>query len=165
MDQQLDLASNVKFTVKDNVLAVSSPDGLATVSSAFFNGGAKRVKHVLNVGVPKGYSDKALHMDPMELITTSAAKLGVTQDYLAMVTAANVHNFSLVTKKTDAYTVAVAATAGCSTRRILRRRNRCTRNHGNHKHHRFRRWGTTGKLHGRCIDYCHRSQVGGAAGF
>lgn len=114
VNQQLDLASNVKFTVKDNVLAVTSPDGLATVSSAFFNGGAKRVKHVLNVGVPKGYSDKALHMDPMELITTSAAKLGVTADYLAMVTAANVHNFSLVTKKTDAYTVAVAATAGCS---------------------------------------------------
>ena len=113
MDQQLDLASNVKFIVKDNVLAVSSPDGLATVSSAFFNGGAKRVKYVLNVGVPKGYSDKALHIDPMELITTSAAKLGITQDYLAMVTAANVHNFSLVTKKTDAYTVAVAATAGC----------------------------------------------------
>ena len=113
MDQELDLASNVKFIVKNNVLAVSSPDGLATVSSAFFNGGAKHVKYVLNVGVPKGYSDKALHIDPMELITTSAAKLGITQDYLAMVTAANVHNFSLVTKKTDAYTVAVAATAGC----------------------------------------------------
>ena len=113
LDQQLDLTSNVKFTVKDNVLAVSSPDGLATVSSAFFNGGAKHVKHVLNVGVPTGYSDKALHMDPMELITTSAAKLGITKDYLAMVTAANVHNFSLVTKKTDAYTVTVAATAGC----------------------------------------------------
>ncbi len=113
MDQELDLTSNVKFTVKDNVLAVSSPDGLATVSSAFFNGGTKRVKYILNVGVPKGYSDKALHMDPMELITTSAAKLGVTKDYLAMVTAANVHNFSLVTKKTDDYTVAVAATAGC----------------------------------------------------
>ena len=57
-------------------------------------------KYVLNVGVPKGYSDIALHMDPMELITTSAAKLGITEDYLAMVTAANVHNFSLVTKKT-----------------------------------------------------------------
>ncbi len=114
VDQQRDLAGNVRFIVKDNVLAVTSPDGLATVSSAFFNGGAKRVKYVLNVGVPKGYSDKALHMDPMELITSSAAKLGVTADYLAMVTAANVHNFSLVTKKTDNYTVAVAATAGCS---------------------------------------------------
>ncbi len=114
LDQQLDLSGNVKFTVKDNVLAVSCPDGLATVSSAFFNGGCRKVKHVLNVGVPKGYSDKALHMDPLELITSSAAKLGLTEDYLAMVTAANVHNFSLVTKKTDAYTVAVAATAGCS---------------------------------------------------
>jgi adenosylcobinamide amidohydrolase len=114
LDQQLNLASNVKFTVKDNVLAVSSPDGLMTVSSAFFNGGAKHVKYVLNIGVPKGYSDKTLHMDPMELITNSAAKLGITEDYLAMVTAANVHNFSIITKKTDAYTIAVVATAGCS---------------------------------------------------
>ena len=114
MDQQLDLSDKVKFTVKDNVIAVTSEDGLSTVSSAIFNGGTKRVKAVLNVGVPKGYSDYALHLDPLELIATSAAKLDITQDYLAMVTAANVHNFSLVTKKTDTYTVSVAATAGCS---------------------------------------------------
>ncbi len=114
MDQQHNLSDKVKFTVKDNVLAVTSEDGLSTVSSAIFNGGTKRVKAVLNVGVPKGYSDYTLHIDPLELITTSSAKLNITQDYLAMVTAANVHNFSLVTKKTDAYTVSVAATAGCS---------------------------------------------------
>jgi adenosylcobinamide amidohydrolase len=53
-------------------------------------------------------------MDPLELVSLSAAKLGVTEDYLAMVTAANVHNYSLVTKKTDTFNVTVAATAGCS---------------------------------------------------
>jgi adenosylcobinamide amidohydrolase len=50
----------------------------------------------------------------MELIRMSATKAGITKDYLAMVTAANVHNFSLVTKKSDDYSVLVAATAGCS---------------------------------------------------
>ncbi len=114
VDQQRDLSGNVKFIIKDNVLAFTSPGQFKTVSSAVYNGGAKKVKHVLNIGVPPGYSDVALHMDPMQLITMSADKIDVSDDYLAMVTAANVHNFSLVTQTTDEFTVAVAATAGCS---------------------------------------------------
>ena len=114
MDHQLDLSANVKFNLKDNVLAVTSEEGLSTVSSAIFNGGCRRVKAVLNIGVPPGYSDLALHLDPMVLIRTSAAKMNITNDYLAMVTAANVHNFSLVTKRSDDFSVSVAATAGCS---------------------------------------------------
>lgn len=114
MDQQQEISNNVKFIIKDNVLAFTSPDGFNTVSSAIFNGGSKHVKNVLNIGVPPGYSDIALHMDPMELITMSAAKLDLSKDYLAMVTAANVHNFSLIKQKTDEFSVAVAATAGCS---------------------------------------------------
>lgn len=114
MDQQRDLPGNIKFIVKDNVLAFTSPDGFDTISSAIFNGGAKHIRNVLNIGVPPGYSDVALHMDPMALITMSAAKLDLKKDYLAMVTAANVHNFSLVSKKNEECTVYVAATAGCS---------------------------------------------------
>ena len=114
MDQHFDLTTNVKFTLKDNVLAITSEDSLSVVSSAVFNGGCKSVKAVLNIGVPPGYSDVALHLDPMELIRISATNAGITKDYLAMVTAANVHNFSLVTKKSDDYSVWVAATAGCS---------------------------------------------------
>ncbi len=114
MDQQRDFPGNIKFIVKDNVLAFTSPDGFEIVSSAIFNGGARHIKNVLNIGVPPGYSDVALHMDPMALITMSAAKLGLKKDYLAMVTAANVHNFSLVSKQNEECTVYVAATAGCS---------------------------------------------------
>jgi adenosylcobinamide hydrolase len=114
LDQQLNLAPDTKFVVKDNVLAVICDNALKTVSSAIYNGGSRQVKAVLNVGVPTGYSDRSLHLDPLELIYSSAPKVGVTQDYLAMITAANVHNFSLVTKKSDDYTVSVAATAGCS---------------------------------------------------
>ena len=114
VDQQRELPGNIKFIVKDNVLAFTSPDGFDTISSAIFNGGAKHIKNVLNIGVPPGYSNIALHMDPMALITLSAAKLDLKKDYLAMVTAANVHNFSLVSKKNEECTVYVAATAGCS---------------------------------------------------
>ena len=111
--EQFDLADNVKLIVKDNVLAVFCDSALKTVSSAIYNGGSNQVKAVLNVGVPEGYSDLSLHLDPLELITSSAAKVGITKDYLAMITAAKIKNYSLVTKKAEGFSVSVAATAGC----------------------------------------------------
>ena len=112
--EQIGLTDNVKLIVKENVIAVFCDSALKTISSAFYNGGAKQVKAVLNVGVPEGYSDRSLHLDPLELITSSAAKVGLTKDYLAMVTAAKIKNYSLVTKKAIDFSVSVVATAGCS---------------------------------------------------
>jgi adenosylcobinamide hydrolase len=112
--EQINLASNTKLIVKDNVLAVICDSSLKTVSSAIYNGGHNQVKAVLNVGVPEGYSDLSLHLDPLELITSSAAKIGLTKDYLAMLTAAKIKNYSLVSKKEANFSVSVAATAGCS---------------------------------------------------
>jgi iron complex transport system ATP-binding protein len=112
--EQFNLADSAKLIIKDNVLAVFSDKALMTVSSAVFNGGSKQVKAILNVGVPEGYNDRSLHLDPLELITSSAAKLGLTKDYLAMVTAAEITNYSLVSKKAGDFSVSVAATAGCS---------------------------------------------------
>jgi adenosylcobinamide amidohydrolase len=64
--------------------------------------------------MPEGYNDHSLHLDPLELITSSAAKIGLTKDYLAMVTAAKIKNYSLISKKAADFSVSVAATAGCS---------------------------------------------------
>jgi len=111
--EQINLADNTKLIVKDNVLAVFCDDALKIVSSAFYNGGSKQVKAILNVGVPEGYNDLSLHLDPLKLITSSAEKLGFTKDYVAMVTAAKIKNYSLVTLKDDDFSVSVAATAGC----------------------------------------------------
>ena len=111
--EQFILADNIRLVVKENVLAVICDSPLKTVSSAFYQGGHNQLKAVLNVGVPDGYSDRSLHLDPLELITSSAAKLGLTRDYLAMVTAAKISNYSLVTRKLEDFSVAVAATAGC----------------------------------------------------
>ena len=111
--EQFNLAGSAKLIIKDNVLAVFSDKALMTVSSAIFNGGCKQVKAVLNVGVPEGYNDRSLHLHPLELITSSASKLGLTKDYLAMITAAKIKNYSLVTKKADDFSVSVVATAGC----------------------------------------------------
>ncbi len=111
--EQFDLADNVRLVVKENVLAVICDSPLKTVSSAFYRGGHNKLKAVLNVGVPDGYNDRSLHLDPLELINSSAAKLGLTHDYLAMVTAAKISNYSLVARKLEDFSVSVAATAGC----------------------------------------------------
>jgi adenosylcobinamide amidohydrolase len=110
---QVDLTDNVKLITKENVLAIFCDNTLKTVSSAIFNGGHNQVKAVLNIGVPEGYNDHALHLDPLKLITSSAAKLGLSKDYLAMVTAAKIENYSLVSKKAVDFSVNVVATAGC----------------------------------------------------
>jgi adenosylcobinamide hydrolase len=112
--EQIDLSDNVKLVIKENVLALFSENTFNTISSAIYNGGSNQVKAVLNVGVPEGYSDLSLHLDPLELITSSAAKVGLTKDYLAMVTAAKIKNYSLISKKSEIFSVHVAATAGCS---------------------------------------------------
>jgi adenosylcobinamide amidohydrolase len=112
--EEFNIANDTRFLIKDNVLALICDTPLKTVGSAIFNGGNKQVRAVLNIGVPEGYSDLALHLDPLQLITSSAANVGITQDYLAMVTAARIKNYSLVYKKTDDYAIYVAATAGCS---------------------------------------------------
>ena len=111
--EEFNLAGGTKLVVKDNVLAVICDTALIAVSSAFYNGGLKQIKAVLNVGVPEGYNDRSLHLDPLKLINSSAAKLGITRDYLAMVTAAKINNYSLVRKKADDFSVSVAVTAGC----------------------------------------------------
>ena len=73
--EEFNLAGDTKLIVKDNVLAVICDNALKTVSSAFYNGGNKQVKAVLNVGVPEGYNDRSLHLDPLELITSSRQNL------------------------------------------------------------------------------------------
>ena len=112
--EEFNLAKDTRLLIKGNVLAVICNTSLKTVGSAIFNGGSKQVRAVLNIGVPEGYSDLTLHLDPMQLIVSSAANVGITKDYLAMVTAAKIENYSLVCKKTEDYVVYVAVTAGCS---------------------------------------------------
>lgn len=112
--EHFSLAEDAELIIKENVLALISKKGLKTLSSAIFNGGYKQVKAVLNVGVPEGYDDRALHLKPLELVISSAAKLGISKEYLAMITAAKIKNYSLATKRTPDFFISVAATAGCS---------------------------------------------------
>jgi adenosylcobinamide amidohydrolase len=108
------LRTPAKLVLEDNVLAIVSDGGLTTVSSAIYNGGFKKVKAILNIQVPEGYSDLKLHEDPLHLVTTSSKKVGVHDNYLAMITAAKISNMSRVAKSDGNIVVNVVATAGAS---------------------------------------------------
>ena len=102
----------IKLVLEDNVLGVFSEVPLQTVSSAFHNGGGIRETSViLNVEVPKGYGNINLHMDPDVLISESSKKVGVTGDFVSMVTAACVKNFAMASKREGDVGVSVIATA------------------------------------------------------
>jgi adenosylcobinamide amidohydrolase len=93
------------------VLAVLSSIDLVTVSSAIYNGGFKKVKAILNVQAPEEYSDLQLHADPQKFILDSAKKLGLSENFVGMVTAAAVEKFALASKKDGDLAVSVVATA------------------------------------------------------
>jgi adenosylcobinamide hydrolase len=112
LTKQIDLLGNCgKLILKDNVLAVLSDVDLSTVSSAIYNGGFKKVKAILNVQAPEEYSDRKLHENPQKLIIDSAKKLGLSENFVGMVTAAALEKFALVSKKDGDLAVSVIATA------------------------------------------------------
>jgi adenosylcobinamide amidohydrolase len=110
--KQFDLLGNCgRLVLKDNVLAVLSDIDLNTVSSAIYNGGFQKVKAILNVQAPEEYSDRKLHENPQKLIIDSAKKLGLSENFVGMITAAAVEKFSLASKKDGDLAVSVIATA------------------------------------------------------
>src|SRR3990170_6940108 len=112
---QIDLIGTpAKLVTEDNVLAVISDAPLNSVSSAIYNGGFRKVKVILNIQVPEGYSDRQLHEDPLHLVRISSEKIGVHDNYLAMITAAKITNMSHVAKSDSNIVVNVVATAGAS---------------------------------------------------
>jgi adenosylcobinamide hydrolase len=111
--KQFDLVGEgVRLVLKKNVLAVLSDAPLKTVSSAFHNGGGIQKTHaILNIEIPKAYSDRRLHDDPEAFIMNSSKKFGLKERFIGMITAAAVENFSLVSKSDGELAVSVIVTA------------------------------------------------------
>jgi len=110
--KQFNLSGNFgKLVLKDNVLAVLSDTELSTVSSAIYNGGFKKVKAILNVQAPEECNDRQLHANPQKFVADSAKKLGLSDNFVGMITAAAIDKFALVTKKDGDLAVSVVATA------------------------------------------------------
>ncbi|MCX8151211.1 MAG: adenosylcobinamide amidohydrolase [Candidatus Bathyarchaeota archaeon] len=114
--KQFDLVGKgIKLVLKENVLAVISDSELNTVSSAIYNGGGlKKTKIIINTQVTDEYGDRPLHDNPQLFITESFKKLGRNDNFVGMVTYANIADFALVSKTSDDLGVSVIATAGCT---------------------------------------------------
>ncbi|MDR2203921.1 MAG: adenosylcobinamide amidohydrolase [Nitrososphaerota archaeon] len=104
--------SAAKIVKKDNIVAIISDIPLTVLSSGIYNGGYKKVNAILNVSVPNNYSDTHLHDDPMNLIYDAQKNLQISNDYVAMITAAKIQNLSMTTRQLGDITVTVIATAG-----------------------------------------------------
>jgi adenosylcobinamide hydrolase len=109
--KQFNLGNCGKLVLKDNVLAFLSEVELKTVSSAIYNGGFKKVKAILNIQTTEDYSDRQLHRNPQRLVIESAKKIGISENFVGMITAAAVDKFALVTEKDGNLSVSVTATA------------------------------------------------------
>ncbi len=112
MKQQPLPNTSAKIVTKDNIVALISDTPLTTLSSGIYNGGFKKVHAVLNVSVPDGYNDKHLHDDPINLVYDAQKNLQITNDYVAMLTAAKIQNLSMTTRQVGDITITVVATAG-----------------------------------------------------
>ena len=114
MQQERELAPNIKMVLKENLLAVLSDFPLSTVSSAIHNGGAKETKVIVNTQVTKEYGDSMLHEDPEKFIQLTYKKLGLPDSFVGMVTYAQVADYALYSKSDGDLAVSVVATAGCT---------------------------------------------------
>jgi len=108
------LGNRVSLVLKDSVLAVLSEVELSAVSGAIYNGGFRKTKAILNMEVPGEYGDRRLHEDPIAFVKNSAEKLELRHDFIGLITAAKIGNFSLVSEDKEWIKVKVVATAGCS---------------------------------------------------
>jgi adenosylcobinamide amidohydrolase len=113
--RQFDIIANrVRLILEGNVLAVLADTEMNTVSGAIYNGGFRKTKAVVNVEVSEGYGDRRLHDNPAAFVEDSVQKLHVQHDFVGLITAAKINNFSLVRKSGGDLAVGVVATAGCS---------------------------------------------------
>ncbi len=108
------MKNHVRLVHKDNVLAILSNIELNIASSAFYNGGFRRTRTIVNAEVPDTYGNQRLHEDPISFVQAAGKRLGVPQDFVGMVTAAKIKNFSLVKERRGDLAVCTIATAGCS---------------------------------------------------
>ena len=108
------LDKRARLVLEDNVLAVLSEVELSAVSGAIYNGGFRKTKAILNIEVPDGYGDRRLHNDPLAFVKSSTEKFELKHDFIGLITAAKIKNFSLVSEEKADIAVKVVATAGCS---------------------------------------------------
>jgi adenosylcobinamide hydrolase len=114
MLKQIKLGDGITLVQDEYIIAVVSEKPLTTISSAIHNGGYTKTKVIANTQVTDEYGDVNLHNDPEAFIVKMYKKLGLSEEFVGMVTYAMVKDFELVSKSNHESSVTVIATAGCT---------------------------------------------------
>jgi len=96
--------------VSGNTFLITSDQWLDVMSSAVFDGGVKRARHIINHTVNKGYSSDHPDRDLARL----AAEMGLHQGVIGLMTAVDVRRTVVRSESKKDLTVAAVCTAGTS---------------------------------------------------
>jgi len=100
----------VEIWVDHEAVHVMSVAPLVICSSAVVGGGIVSARHIINMHVPKGYSKS----DPGDDLEAFARRLGITEPFVGLMTAAWTQNAKLAVAREGGIGVAVIATVGLS---------------------------------------------------
>jgi iron complex transport system ATP-binding protein len=101
---------NLTSTQSSDAIVLCSEQSLHILSSAVVGGGLTQARWILNCHVHKGYC----HPEPAVDLLAMARRLGVTEPFVGMMTAAMLHRARTVTLQARGVTVAAVITAGLS---------------------------------------------------
>ncbi len=93
---------------KPEVIHVQSSELLTTLSSSFFGGGFRRVRHILNAKVDKDYSAD----NPAADLRALAARCDVSEPFIGLLTAVPMRKARIVCSEAQGLRVVVVTTAG-----------------------------------------------------
>lgn len=99
---------DISVYVRPEAVQVQSSQLLTTLSSSFFGGGFRRVRHILNVQVAADYCSN----NPSADLRAIASRCGVTEPFVGLLTAVPLRNTCIVTAEESGLRVAVLLTAG-----------------------------------------------------
>lgn len=100
----------IHLTIDREAVLVSSEAPLTVCSSAVVGGGIARLRHIINMHVPKGYDGR----DPARELRGFASRRGIVEPFVGLLTAAWTHEAKLALEEGEEIRVAVIATVGLS---------------------------------------------------
>jgi adenosylcobinamide hydrolase len=103
-----DALPGIAVHVHPEVVHVQSQKPLTTLSSSFYGGGFRRVRHILNATVPQDYSSDTPDAD----LRTIARQLGIKAPFVGLLTAVPMRNARSVFSEEADLRIGVLVTAG-----------------------------------------------------
>lgn len=100
----------ITLAIDEAAVRVTSNAPLDALSSAIVGGDLRAARHIVNMHVPKGYDCAR----PEDDLATFAARLGIVEPFVGMMTAARTHNARVAAETHDGITAVAIVTAGLS---------------------------------------------------